>query len=90
MKNDKPFVFIRVNQCPNCKGKLELLEEETYVAKLDSKGVPIAGETYVDLRVRCVRCGSEFDAKKQGMHYCIDHHLPPILPIAKDYNPFYQ
>lgn len=86
----KPFIYGKMNQCPECGGKLELVEEETYVAAIDSKGVPIGGESFVDMRLRCMSCRKEYDAQKKGMHYMIDHHCAKIVPIARDYNPFYE
>ena len=53
MKMIKPFKFLNVNQCPKCQGKLMLVEEESYVAKLDKKGLPIGGQSYVEKRLVC-------------------------------------
>ena len=86
----KPFTYLKPNQCPNCRAKLMLVEEESYAARLDSKGLPIGGDTYVELRLVCTKCGAEFDCEKKGMYYHIKPKLPPIPVIAKDFNPFYQ
>lgn len=90
MKFTKPIIFLKPNQCPKCYGKLMLVEEESYVAKLDNKGLPIGGQTYVEQRLVCESCGESYDAEKKGMYFEIAHTLPPIPVIAKDYNPFYQ
>ena len=36
MKLTKPIIFLKPNQCPKCYGKRMLVEEESYVAKLDN------------------------------------------------------
>lgn len=90
MKMIKPFKFLNVNQCPKCQGKLMLVEEESYVAKLDKKGLPIGGQSYVEQRLVCRECGESYDAEKKGMCFQIAHTLPPIPVILEDYNPFYQ
>ena len=43
----KPFTYLKPNQCPKCRGKLMLVEEESYAARLDSKGLPVGGDTYM-------------------------------------------
>ena len=40
-KKNKPFYYLKPNQCRSCGGKLELVDEDIAVAKLDSKGLPI-------------------------------------------------
>lgn len=90
-KKIRPIQYLKPNQCWRCRGKLQLLEEETFIAPIDSKGLPIGGETYVDVKLRCSKCGEEYDAVKKGMCYVIAPTLPPIAPhIDDDYNPFYQ
>lgn len=86
----KPMTFLKMNQCPHCKGKLELVEEETYISNIDSTGIPIGGESYVDSRLRCRKCAAEFTAMKKGMHYFIAPSTPQEINIMGDYNPFYQ
>lgn len=86
----KPFTYLKPNQCPACRGKLMLVEEESYAARLDSKGLPIGGDTYVEQRLVCTKCGSEYDCEKNGIVYQIAPKLPPIPVIIKDFNPFYQ
>lgn len=90
MKLTKPFKLLNVNQCPKCHGKLMLVEEESYVAKLDKKGLPVGGQTCVEQRLVCSECGESYDAEKKGMCFQIAHTLPQIPVIVKDYNPFYQ
>ena len=29
----KPFVFLKPNQCPKCRGRMILVEEESYISK---------------------------------------------------------
>lgn len=89
MKKIRPIQYLKANQCWKCRGKLQLLEDETFIAPLDSKGLPIGGETFCDVRLRCVKCGEEYNAIKKGMYYAIAPTLPPI-PVIGDYNPFYQ
>lgn len=89
-KSIKPFTYLKPNQCPNCKGKLVLVEQESYTAKLDSKGLPIDGISCVDQRLVCTKCGNEYECEKKGMLYQIAPLLPPIPVIMKDFNPFYQ
>lgn len=90
MKMIKPFKFLDVNQCPKCGGKLMLVEEESYVAKLDKKGLPVGGQSCVEQRLVCRECGESYDAEKKGMCFQIASTLPAIPVIIKDYNPFYQ
>lgn len=90
MKMIKPFKFLDVNQCPKCGGKLMLVEEESYVAKLDKKGLPVGGQSCVEQRLVCGECGESYDAEKKGMCFQIASTLPAIPVIIKDYNPFYQ
>ena len=90
MKMIKPFKFLDVNQCPKCGGKLILVEEESYVAKLDKKGLPVGGQSCVEQRLVCGECGESYDAEKKGMCFQIASTLPAIPVIIKDYNPFYQ
>ena len=89
-KKIKPIIILDNNQCPKCRGRLMLVEEESYVAMLDKKGLPIGGEEYVDQRLVCKDCGESYKAEKKGMFYQIASTLPQIPVIAKDYNPFYQ
>lgn len=89
-KKIRPFRRLKANQCMECFGKLELVEEELYIAPLDSKGIPIRGDTYATGRLRCTKCGAEYDCEKRGMHYGIDFKCTPIPKIVKDFNPFYQ
>ena len=86
----RPFTYLDINQCPVCKGTLQLVEEETYVGALDSKGLPIGGQSFMDMRLRCTKCHKEYEAEKHGICYTIKHTLPPIVPIMEDFNPFYQ
>lgn len=86
----KPFTFAKPNQCRYCKGKLELVDEDIVIAKLDSKGLPIGGDSYTSQRLRCVKCGEEYEAEKKGMFFHIASSLPPIPVIVEEYNPFYQ
>lgn len=86
----KPFTFAKPNQCRYCKGKLELVDEDIQISKLDSKGLPINGIAYTSQRLRCTKCGEEFDAEKKGMYFKIATDVPPIPVIMEDYNPFYQ
>lgn len=88
-KSKRPIQYLKINQCRNCKGRLQLVEEETYVAALDSRGLPIGGQSFVDMRLRCTKCGEEYDCVKEGMHYAIAPKTQPIPVIVKDYNPFY-
>lgn len=89
-KKNKPFYYLKPNQCRSCGGKLELVDEDIAVAKLDSKGLPMWGDSYTNQRLRCPKCGSEFDCVKQGMSFVIAPTAPPIQPIMKGFNPFYQ
>ena len=91
-KKIKPIIHLNPNQCPECKkGKLLLVEEESYVAPLDSKGLPLAGQTYIEQKLVCSKCGSEFDCTKKGMFFQVKYKdIKPIPDIAKDFNPFYE
>ena len=86
----KPFTYLKPNQCPKCRGKLMLVEEESYAARLDSKGLPVGGDTYIEQKLVCCRCGAEYEAEKKGMYFHIAPTLPQIPVIVKDFNPFYQ
>lgn len=86
----RPIVFLNNNQCPGCMGTLQLLEEETYVAAIDKKGLPIGGQSFIYARLRCKKCGAEYDAEKKGMYYAIKPTLPQIQQIFKEFNPFYN
>lgn len=90
MEKIRPFKFINPNQCPKCFGILRLEEKETYKAKLNSEGIPMDGDIYVEAKLICTKCKEEFDCEKRGMSYIIDDHLPPIKPVYKTYNPFYK
>lgn len=90
MKKIRPIQYAKPNQCKNCGGRLELIEEEVFISQLDSKGIPNKGDTFFSSRLRCIKCNAEFDAMKKGMHYAIASNVPPIPVIAKEYNPFYQ
>lgn len=90
MKKIKPFKFLNPNQCPKCHGKLILVEEESYIAKLDKKGLPLNGQSYVEQRLVCSECGESYDTEKKGMCFQIKHSLPQIPVIMEEYNPFYQ
>lgn len=90
MKKIKPMQYLNPNQCPKCGGKLMLVEEESCVSTLDKKGLPIGGDTYVEVRLVCKKCGETFEAEKCGMLYQIAPNLPKIPVIIEDYNPFYQ
>ena len=90
MKKIKPIQLLKANQCPECRGKLELVEEETYVAAIDSKGLPIGGQSFVEQRLRCVKCHAEYNCEKKGPCYHIAPVLPPLPVIVEDFNPFYQ
>lgn len=90
MKTVKPIQYLRTNQCRNCKGRLELVEEETYIGALDSKGLAIGGQSFIDVRLRCPKCGTEYECEKKGMYYHIKPYFDPVPVIVQDYNPFYQ
>lgn len=85
----RPIQYLKLNQCRECKGKLQLVEEETYVAAIDSKGLPIGGQSFVDQRLRCLKCGAEYECVKEGMYYHIAPQTQQIPVIIEDYNPFY-
>lgn len=86
----KPFIFLKPNQCPKCRGKLVLVEEESYISKIDSKGLPITTDSYVEQRLVCSKCGAEYEPEKKGMVFQIKSSLPPVPVIVKEFNPFYQ
>lgn len=87
----KPFIRLKLNQCPRCLGKLELVENETYVGALDSVGIPIGGQSFVDLMLRCTNCHAEYPAIKKGAHYAIKTDEDEIpVKIIKEFNPFYN
>lgn len=86
----KPFFRLKLNQCPKCFGKLELVENETYVGALDSVGIPIGGQSFVDVALRCTQCYSEFPAEKKGAHYAIKIENEQAVKIVKEFNPFYN
>lgn len=86
----KPFIFIDPNQCPYCLGKLIFRETEIFEARLDEYGVPIGGETMVQPKLVCSKCGKIYDCERKGLGYQIDCHLPKTRPIVKEYNPFYE
>lgn len=92
MEMIKPMVKLKMNQCPNCiSGRLELVEEETYVGALNSTGVPIGGQSFINIILRCNNCKKKYPAIKKGVHYIIaplnDNQSKVII---NDYNPFYQ
>ena len=89
-KKIKPFTFLDANQCPKCGSKMMLVEDETYVAALDKKGLPIGGQSFIDQKLICKTCGESYTAEKKGMCFQIKSSLPPIPVIVQDYNPFYQ
>lgn len=86
----KPMIFLKPNQCPHCMGELQVVEEETYVGAIDSTGIPIGGQSFVDLRLRCTKCRKEYPASKKGMHYYITPTTQAEVKIMDDFNPFYQ
>lgn len=84
----KPIIRLRPNQCPKCLGYLDLIEEETYVAPLDSNAIIKNGESYVELHLKCRDCQTMYPAIKKGMRYFIAPISKPTF-IMKEYNPFY-
>lgn len=88
-KVKKPIQYLKANQCRKCKGKLQLVEEETYIATLDTKGLPIGGQSFVSQRLRCLKCGESYDCEKKGMYYHIAPRTRPLPVIIEEYNPFY-
>lgn len=90
-KKVKPFILLKMNQCPKCLSKLKLIEEETYVGSLNDGGLLISGDSLVEAKLYCPKCGAEYDAEKKGARYCIKQQLPPIRPVMKkEFNPFYD
>ena len=59
-------------------------------AAIDKKGLPIGGQSFIYARLRCKKCGAEYDAEKKGMYYAIKPTLPQIQQIFKEFNPFYN
>lgn len=86
----KPFFRLKLNQCPKCFEKLELVENETYVGALDSVGIPIGGQSFIDVSLRCTKCYSEYPAMKKGAHYAIKVTDEMPVKIVKEFNPFYN
>lgn len=90
-KKIKPYIILKLNQCPNCLGKLKLIEEETYIGSLNEGGLLMSGDSLVEAKLYCPKCGNEYNADKKGARYYIAGDLPPIRPVKKkEFNPFYD
>lgn len=90
MEKIKPFTILDPNQCPECRGVLKYKEIEIYEATLDEHGVPEQGTSYAEPRLVCEKCGKVWDCERRGIGFAINHHLPKVRAIKKDYNPFYN
>lgn len=86
----KPFIFLKPNQCPECMGILTYKEIEIFEAPLDEHGVPIEGKFYAEPRLVCSTCKKVFDCERKGLGFTINYHLPKVIPVKKDFNPFYN
>lgn len=85
-----PIRYLGNNQCPQCTGELMLIEKETYVGALDKKGQAIGGQSFLEVAMRCTKCGAEYEADRKGLYYYIKPKTRPIVHDIGDYNPFYK
>lgn len=89
----KPVIYLKPNQCPECRSNLILVEESRSVANLDENGFPnpmdILEEEY-ESKLVCTECGKEFPVDKRGPYFCISRTTPKIAKnIIAAFNPFY-
>ena len=63
----KPYAILKLNQCPECMGRLKLIEEETSISSVDEGGVPIMENSLIDVTLYCIKCNKEYKANKKGV-----------------------
>lgn len=89
MENElrNPITFISANQCPECLGEMKLVESDTTEILLTKEGVPNnLNVTEFNTKLKCMKCGKEYDVKKQGIYYGIDHHLLDTKNVIRNNN----
>lgn len=86
---EKPMIRLKPNQCPKCLGYLQLIEKETYTAPLNGNAIPVTGESFVELALKCRDCQTVYPAIKRGMRYFIAPISKPTV-IVTEYNPFFN
>lgn len=85
------IIYLDENQCPKCKGILELASIERSLIQVNKDGLPLIDDNIddeIEVYFVCKDCKAKYEADKIGMYFKVKNTLPKINKPLKDLNPF--